>query len=224
MQNFCRVFGRAMSHKSTGMKEFTIRDESKQPLILIASIGNPSPTYDRTRHSVGHYILDQYCATHGFNRLENLGRYTVHAKDQCPVYFYRNEGYMNISGENLAKPWRQFVKAANSMDMNPALVVISDELDMDPGKVKVRKQNASARGHNGLKSIQNSIGKGYTNIKIGIGRNYSGGGKDSDSVSRYVLGKFTPQELDILDTQTLDKFHQIVKEMCKGRYIYDVQK
>lgn len=138
--------------------------------------------------------------------------------------FYHNKGFMNESGKNLCEPWNDFRRFATEKGRNPVLVVLSDELDKDMGKLQIRIQNSSARGHNGLNSIQNVIGKGFTSIKIGIGRNYPGGGKDSDSVSKYVLGKFTYKEFHTLKTQVLHTLTNVFNAMQTGAYIYNIQK
>ncbi|VEU21120.1 DEKNAAC102073 [Brettanomyces naardenensis] len=195
------------------------KDPEKSPLILVSSIGNPSPRYDGTRHSVGHYILEKYCDTHGFNGVSTLGRYEFRTDSTSPLLFYHNQGYMNVSGDNLARPWLEVMMEAESRDMNPVLVVISDELDIDVGKMKVRKQTSSARGHNGLRSIQSVIGGGYTSIKVGIGR--ANGSKDPDVVAKYVLSKFSPAQLEVLDGQVMEEFSRVMDRMVRGKYIYE---
>lgn len=204
---------------------FTRKDPSKKRLILVASIGNPSPMYDGTRHSVGHYILERYCCAEGYNSSVSLGMFEFrrNAKPDC-FLFYHNKGFMNESGKNLLGPWNEFKRYAIQEGKTPALVVLSDDLDSDLGSWHIRKQNSSARGHNGLKSIQMVIGRGFTSVKIGIGRNYPGGGKDSESVSKYVLGKFTPEEIEILNRDLINKLVNVFTLLSSGPYIYNVQK
>lgn len=204
---------------------FSKFDPLKDPLILVASIGNPSPQYDNTRHSVGHFMLERYCYKRGYTSPLEIGPYTFKIKSNPDCFmFYHNKGFMNESGKNLCEPWNEFRRFATQKGRNPVLVVLSDELDKDMGKLQIRIQNSSARGHNGLKSIQNVIGKGFTSIKIGIGRNYPGGGKDSDSVSKYVLGKFTFKEFHTLKTQVLLALTNVFNVMQTGAYIYNIQK
>ncbi|QPG75466.1 hypothetical protein FOA43_002821 [Brettanomyces nanus] len=158
--------------------------------------------------------------------MTRLGRFNYRNSNEgsIPLLFYHNPGYMNVSGDNLVNPWTRVIQEAEIQGLNAALVVISDELDIDLGKIKIRKQNASARGHNGLKSIQNVIGKGYSSIKIGIGRGSEGGDKSSDLVAKYVLSKFKPSEKEVLNNLVLEQFAKVMKEMTKERYIYDVQR
>jgi PTH1 family peptidyl-tRNA hydrolase len=97
---------------------------------------------------------------------------------------------MNVSGPGVAAAWRQFVKDTRGEEAK--LVVVHDELELAPGQVKVKNGSASAKGHNGLKSI-NEVLKGaeYTRIGVGIGRPES---RDPDVVAGYVLRKMTAQE------------------------------
>lgn len=97
---------------------------------------------------------------------------------------------MNVSGEGVAAAWRQFVKDSRSEDAK--LVVVHDELELRLGEVKVKKGDASAKGHNGLKSIKERLqGVSWTRIGVGIGRPES---RSPDDVARYVLGKMSGAE------------------------------
>jgi PTH1 family peptidyl-tRNA hydrolase len=97
---------------------------------------------------------------------------------------------MNVSGTAVAAAWKQFVKDAHGEPTK--LVVVHDELELPIGQVKVRKGSASAKGHNGLKSINASIrGDLYTRIGVGIGRPES---REPDVVASYVLRKMNGNE------------------------------
>lgn len=96
---------------------------------------------------------------------------------------------MNVSGAGVAAAWRQFVK-----DGGPGarLVVVHDELELGLGEVRVKSGSLSPRGHNGLKSIKETLrGAEYTRIGIGIGRPQS---RDPDAVAAFVLKKMTSLE------------------------------
>ncbi|KAL6712783.1 hypothetical protein ACLMJK_009624 [Lecanora helva] len=100
---------------------------------------------------------------------------------------------MNVSGPAVANAWRAFVgELPNEARGNAKLVVVHDELDRPFGTVTT-KYGGSARGHNGLKSVTNSLGgMPYARIRIGIGRPKS---RDSTDVANYVLKKMNPVEL-----------------------------
>ena len=97
---------------------------------------------------------------------------------------------MNVSGPGVASAWRQFQKESRGEDTR--LVVVHDELEIALGQVKVRPGTASAKGHNGLKSIGESLGgKDYRRIGVGIGRPES---RDKRDVADYVLRKMSMAE------------------------------
>lgn len=97
---------------------------------------------------------------------------------------------MNVSGVGVAAAWRQFQKEGRGEGAR--LVVVHDELELAPGQVKVKSGSASAKGHNGLKSINGLLkGTEYTRIGVGIGRPES---REPDVVAGYVLRKMSAQE------------------------------
>lgn len=105
---------------------------------------------------------------------------------------------MNVSGPTLLKAWRHFSSLHGSERI--ALVVLHDELELSLGQVKVKSGNGSAKGHNGIKSIQSSfqsggvlekLGHNFIRVGIGIGRPIS---RERDDVSQFVLGQMNNNE------------------------------
>lgn len=121
--------------------------------------------------------------------------------------------YMNLQGGVVAKAWNAFQK--HHSDSSAALVVIHDEIQLPQGKVQVRVQNTSARGHNGLRSIDSKIGPEYVKISVGVGKPNGG------AIDKYVLGRFTEAELDVLSETSLPRVEQILHEMVTGKHIFD---
>ncbi|KAH3670921.1 hypothetical protein OGAPHI_000632 [Ogataea philodendri] len=190
----------------------------KPVLIMVASIGNPEAQYHGTRHSVGHLVIQKLSQDSGYSQIKTIDKYKFKTNPDYPdVLLYQNPGFMNTSGKNLLKPWKSVVALSQ---WNPVLVILHDELDIDLGKIRVRKQNSSPRGHNGLKSIQQHIGKGYNAVQIGIGRDPSGN-KDSNTVANYVLGKFSAEETQRLDDDVVPKIAALIQEMRQGKHIFD---
>lgn len=172
--------------------------------LLVCSIGNPVP-YLNTLHSAGHTILSSLAASlsyppflksraHGNGLLSSGAEYTL----------WQSTSFMNVSGPGVAAAWRQFVKENRGTGVSGqnggtrvGLVVVHDELELAVGQVKVRSGGASAKGHNGLKSINGmGLGKegmdgGYTRIGVGIGRPE---GREPGVVAGYVLRKMTAVE------------------------------
>lgn len=171
--------------------------------ILVASIGNPKP-YLSTRHSAGHHLLQALQSSLGFPALTKSKTGLVSFGNdvgRSEYTLWQSTSLMNVSGKNLLQGWKNFVDVHATEDAVTALMVLHDELESAPGVLKVRKGDGSARGHNGLKSIQNSFkgagvlnqlgDKRYIRVGIGIGRPDS---RDRGEVSAYVLGQLTAPE------------------------------
>ncbi len=158
--------------------------------LLVCSIGNPG-SYINTLHSAGHTVLSALASSlsyPSFQKSRAYGNGLVSAGSEYTLW--QSSSLMNVSGPGVAAAWRQFVKDTRGEEAK--LVVVHDELELAPGQVKVKNGSASAKGHNGLKSI-NEVLKGaeYTRIGVGIGRPES---RDPDVVAGYVLRKMTAQE------------------------------
>lgn len=175
------------------------------PRLLIASIGNPAP-YLNTLHSAAHLVLTSLSSSlggsnwvksraHG-NGLLSTAYVDTNDGSAC-VTMWQSPSLMNVSGPAVTSAWRAFLKE-NPVggDEVPHLVVLHDELETALGKVRVKPGTNSPKGHNGLKSIKQSLANlQYTRIGLGIGRPLS---REPDEVARYVLRKWTPQEREAL--------------------------
>lgn len=192
--------------------------------LLVLSLGNPKE-YDGTRHSVGHYVLEKLVSRYQCQQ-ERVGRFESHVlhhrgpENSCNVWFYRVPGYMNLAGKSVAPFYDAFCR--QDPQTPTPVVVLFDELDVELGDVKIRKRNSSHRGHNGLRSIQSSsrIGKEYTGLQLGIGRNYAGDKNTPGVVANYVLSKFSGAEREVLDDEVVGKVQDILEQMCEqGKYL-----
>lgn len=190
---------------------------------MIASIGNPEPEYSSTRHNVGHFALDKLIQDHwtnfkDFSKHRNLSRgvYSVSndSNKSNILLFKSNDTLMNLQGDPIFNNWRN-IKRMQSNNYNPALIVLHDEIQLPLGKIQIRKQGTSARGHNGLRSIDSIMGKEYTKISIGVGK------PPNKFVADYVLARFKRPEIEILTYDVMPQIVEVLEEMLKGRYIYD---
>lgn len=114
--------------------------------------------------------------------------------------FWQSTSLMNVSGRAVGRAYNEWLKGIRSQygdnTLEGRLVVVHDELESQLGKVTVKDGSASAKGHNGLKSCQASLGKtNWWRVGVGIGRPES---REPDVVSRYVLSKVSAKELDVL--------------------------
>jgi peptidyl-tRNA hydrolase, PTH1 family len=156
---------------------------------LVAGLGNPGTRYQGTRHNIGQVVLDELLERMGarYTRTK-VGAKAVGARlgDSGPkVVFAISEGYMNVSGQPIRKVMDYFSVPAHQ------LVVVHDELDLDFGRLKL-KRGGSEGGHNGLKSITEHLGgeREYIRLRVGIGR--PPGRMDS---AAYVLQNYSAQEM-----------------------------
>ena len=156
---------------------------------LIVGLGNLGNIYNNTRHNVGFMAIDKLCSYYGIklDRHKFNGNYGEGIINGIKVMLLKPEKYMNLSGEVVAE-YVKFFKI--SID---DILIINDDLDLPLGRYKI-KYKGSSGGHNGLKNIELHLNtKEYKRIKIGISNNKSIDTKD------YVLGKFSQDELNILN-------------------------
>lgn len=156
---------------------------------LFVGLGNPGASYARNRHNVGFMAVDAIAAAHGFTpwRGKFQGEVAEGRLGSEKVLLLKPGTYMNLSGDAVRA-------ALTFFKLEPAdVVVFHDELDLAPGRVRV-KTGGGAAGHNGLRSIDAHVGPDYQRVRIGIG--HPG---DKRLVSNYVLGDFHKSEADWVD-------------------------
>jgi PTH1 family peptidyl-tRNA hydrolase len=156
---------------------------------LIVGLGNPGTKYARNRHNVGFMALERIAEDHDFGPWKSKfqGSVSEGRFGADRAILLRPETFMNRSGDSVSAAM-QFYK------LDPAdLVVMHDELDLAPGKVKAKTGGGHA-GHNGLRSIHGHIGADYGRVRIGVG--HPG---HKDRVSGYVLSDFAKSEADWLE-------------------------
>ncbi|KAF8851851.1 peptidyl-tRNA hydrolase [Acephala macrosclerotiorum] len=158
--------------------------------LLVCSIGNPG-SYLNTLHSAGHSVLSVLASSLSYPPFQKSRVFGNGLLSQGSEFtFWQSTSLMNISGTGVAAAWRQFQKESRGEPMR--LVIVHDELELGLGQVKVKMGSASAKGHNGLKSINGLLkGSEYTRIGVGIGRPES---RDPDTVANYVLRRMSGVE------------------------------
>ena len=153
---------------------------------LLVCLGNPGDQYENTRHNVGFMVADELAERHNipvqrlkFRALTN----TITVGDQ-KVLLMKPVTYMNLSGEAVHE-------AAAFYKIPPEhILVISDEVALAPGKIRVRR-SGSAGGHNGLKNIIAHLGTDqFPRIRLGVGQKPH---PDYD-MADWVLGKFQGED------------------------------
>jgi peptidyl-tRNA hydrolase, PTH1 family len=156
---------------------------------LFVGLGNPGADYAFNRHNVGFMAVDAVAATHGFpawhKRFSGLAAEGRLGREQ--VLLLKPQTYMNESG-------RAAGEAARFYKLDPAdIIVFHDELDLVPGKVRV-KAGGGVAGHNGLRSLTAHLGNDYVRARIGIGHPGS-----KDLVKNWVLHDFVKSDREWLE-------------------------
>lgn len=156
---------------------------------LIVGLGNPGPEYAYHRHNVGFQAVDAIARRYGLGpaRKRFSGEAAEGTVEGHKVLVLKPLTYMNDSGRAVAE-------AAHFYKIDAAdVIVIHDELDLVPGKVRT-KTGGGAAGHNGLRSTDAAIGQDYIRVRIGIG--HPG---DKSRVTPYVLGNFAKDERPLIE-------------------------
>jgi PTH1 family peptidyl-tRNA hydrolase len=152
-------------------------------------LGNPGAKYAGNRHNIGWMALDRIAADHGFGpwRAKFQGSLSEGTLGGEKVMLLKPETFMNLSGQSVGEAMHFYKLAASD------ITVFHDELDLAPGKCRVKSGGGHA-GHNGLRSLHQHIGEAYTRVRLGIG--HPG---HKDRVAAYVLSDFAKADQDWLD-------------------------
>jgi PTH1 family peptidyl-tRNA hydrolase len=172
---------------------------------LIVGLGNPGEKYAGNRHNVGFMAVDRIADAHGLPawRKRFQGVATDGEIGGERVLLLKPQTYMNDSGRAVGEAVR-FLKIAVE-----DVIVIYDEIDLAPGKLKVKAGGGNA-GHNGLRSISAHIANDYGRVRIGVG--HPG---HKDLVAGYVLKDFAKADRVWLDP-LLDAIAGAASELAKG--------
>ena len=161
--------------------------------FLIAGLGNIGAEYDSTRHNIGFEVADTFVLQNGGNYTLDRHAFVSEVKWKGKIFVViKPTTYMNLSGKAI-KYWldKEKIPLENMM-------VIVDELALPLGTIRIRG-GGSAAGHNGLKSIEQSLlTDKYQRLRFGIGSDFPKG-KQID----FVLGKWKPSEVPIVKEMLL---------------------
>lgn len=160
-------------------------------MLLWTGLGNPEPGMARQRHNIGFMAIDAIARRHGFSpwRKRFKGEFCEGQVGGIKVLALMPLTYMNASGESVQA-------AAAFYKMLPeAITAFHDELDLAPGRIRV-KRGGGAAGHNGLRSMDRMLGTpDYWRVRLGIGHPGS-----KERVTGHVLGDFAKVDLPWLET------------------------
>ena len=160
--------------------------------VIIAGLGNPGRDYDGTRHNVGFSVLDELAKE---NRLPSFSRFgkSLVSKGMIgerKVLLLKPQTYMNLSGEAVSEALAYYKEDAES-----ALIVISDDINLPTGKIRIRGKG-SAGGHNGLKNIIARTGTdAFVRVRVGVGAKQS----PEEDLAAHVLGHFSKEDQKVME-------------------------
>jgi PTH1 family peptidyl-tRNA hydrolase len=154
---------------------------------LLVGLGNPGSRYAGNRHNIGFMAIDAVARRHGVTGFRS--RFRGELAD-APIggerrLLLKPQTFMNDSGESVADAARFFKIAPGE------IVVIHDEIDLRPGKLRVKRGGGNA-GHNGLRSIDALLGPDYWRVRIGVGHPGV-----RELVQTYLLCDFAAEEVTL---------------------------
>ena len=150
-------------------------------MYLISGLGNPGDKYKNTRHNIGFLVIDEITKNLSITNINNSNFQAIVQKNLTNLYV-KPQTFMNASGDSI-------ISIVDYYDIpNENIIIIHDDLDLPFGTVKF-KVGGGHGGHNGLRSIDEHIGKEYIRIRIGIGKP-----ENKENVSNYVLSNFSKEE------------------------------
>jgi peptidyl-tRNA hydrolase, PTH1 family len=157
-------------------------------MVLMVGLGNPGPKYEANRHNIGFMVVDAIADLHRFAgwRSRFQGQVSEGSFGDVRAMLLKPMTWMNESGRAVGEAMRW-------LKLKPGeVIVFYDELDLAPGKVRV-KTGGGAAGHNGIRSITAHIGPDFKRVRLGIGHP---GRKEA--VQRHVLSDFAKADRDWL--------------------------
>ncbi len=176
-------------------------------MFLIVGLGNPGKDYENTRHNIGFDVIDKLAEQENIGVLEKkhkalFGKGYIEGQK---VILAKPQTYMNLSGESI----RELIDYYK-IDEKEELIVISDDISLEPGQLRVRKKG-SAGGHNGLKNIIQHLGHDeFIRVRMGVGEKPKG-----YDLADYVLGHFNKEEQKVMEDaaeMAADAIRTIIKE------------
>ncbi len=163
---------------------------------MIAGLGNPGNEYEKTRHNAGFWFLERLLYQYNLSLKKDskfFAEITRLNSASNAVWLIKPMNFMNRSGQSIAR-LAQFYKIKPEQ-----ILVVHDELDLQPGTVKLKKGGGHG-GHNGLRDTINHLGsKDFYRLRLGIGHPGS-----KEQVVGYVLGKTPATDKELIES-AIDK-------------------
>ena len=167
---------------------------------LIVGLGNPGEKYKNTRHNIGFTALDTLCNCDWEKEKYSNSLICKTDINDKPVILCKPQTFMNSSGEAV-----KTLADQKKIDIEN-IIVFQDEMELPLGEIKIVKDR-SAKGHNGIRSIINSLNtKNFTRVCIGIG-------KPTENAESFVLENFSNSDQSVMQSainQSIEELKQII--------------
>jgi PTH1 family peptidyl-tRNA hydrolase len=162
-------------------------------MILVVGLGNPGQKFEKTRHNLGFWVLDEFVREYNFPGFKFSKKFNSEISEgflnEEKIILAKPQTFMNNSGKAVKK------LIENWKIKSEKLFVIHDDIDLNLGEIKVVK-NRGAAGHKGVKSIIDALGtKNFIRVRIGIENQESRIG----NIEKFVLKKFNRDEKKVVD-------------------------
>jgi PTH1 family peptidyl-tRNA hydrolase len=154
-------------------------------MYLIVGLGNPEPEYSGTRHNMGFDVINKISSKYNIevNRSGFQALYGIGEIEGEKVILCKPQTFMNLSGDAISEISKFYKIPLEN------IVVIYDDIDIEPGIVKIRKKGGSGT-HNGMKSVVYRLGsQEFPRVRVGIGMPEHKG-----DLINYVIGQATAEE------------------------------
>ncbi len=176
-------------------------------MYIIAGLGNPTKKYQHTRHNIGFDVMD--CMAEKYHIEMNQKKHKAvcgagYVEGQ-KVLLLKPQTFMNLSGASVREAV-DFYK----IDPTRELIVIYDDVNLDPGNLRIRKKG-SAGGHNGIKDIIEKLGtQEFSRIRVGVGEKPA-----QFDLADYVLGHFDKEDRALIE-EAIGRAAQAAAMMVRG--------
>lgn len=174
-----------------------------KPSLVIVGLGNPGPSYVRTRHNAGFRAVDILAETFGGGAWKPRDKFTSECSEgrivTVPVLFVKPQTFMNLSGDA--------VRTISTYYKLPPdrVLILNDEIDIPLGTLRLKTAGGPGT-HNGLKSVVDALGEGFPRLRIGIGPKPATG-----DLAAWVLSVPSPEESAELE-KVLQRVPDVVRE------------
>ena len=180
-------------------------------MYIIAGLGNPTKKYENTRHNIGFDVIDYIAEKYNIpmNQQKHKAICGSGYIEGQKVLLLKPQTFMNLSGTSVREAV-DFYK----VDPTAEFVVIYDDINLEPGQLRIRKKG-SAGGHNGIKDIIANLGtQDFPRIRVGVGEKP----KEYD-LADYVLGHFSKEERVLVEEAAVnaaDALCRILRDEIEG--------